>query len=162
MIIQVIGCSHHQSSVAIREQLAFTEQQIPPFLDSYHARFPDSEAVLLSTCNRTEFYSAAQKVDSLPDQNQLVEFLATERGLTFDEIQADVFAYRDRAAIEHLFTVAASLDTDFLRQNSRYLFIVTVRNQLRKLLVRSYSKSGIFRKSSKRINWLLKPNAQSL
>ena len=111
MILQVIGCSHHQSSVAIREQLAFTEQQIPPFLDRYHARFPESEAVLLSTCNRIEFYSVAQKLDLIPSQNELVEFLATERGLTFDEIQADVFAYRDRKAVEHLFTVAASLDS---------------------------------------------------
>ena len=61
MNLLVVGCSHHQSSVGIREQLAFTEQQVGPFLDLYYDRFPESEAVLLSTCNRTEFYAAAAK-----------------------------------------------------------------------------------------------------
>ena len=49
MNVQVIGCSHHQSNVAIREQLAFTEQQVRPFLKLFYDRFPQSEAVLLST-----------------------------------------------------------------------------------------------------------------
>lgn len=111
MNLQVIGCSHHRSSVAIREQLAFTEQQIKPFLDSYYVRFPDSEAVLLSTCNRTELYTAASKIESMPSHSEMLDFLASERGLKSSEIQLDMFVHRGRKAIEHLFSVAASLDS---------------------------------------------------
>ncbi len=111
MNLQVIGCSHRQSSVAIREQLSFSEQQIKPFLDLYYDRFPDSEAVLLSTCNRTEFYSAAASFEAIPSQAEMVELLAFNRGLTSSQINPDIFVHRDRNAIEHLFTVASSLDS---------------------------------------------------
>ena len=111
MNVQVIGCSHHQSNVAIREQLAFTEQQVRPFLKLFYDRFPQSEAVLLSTCNRTEFYAAAQKPDLIPSQQEMIEFLASERGLSISDVNADLFAHSDRDAIEHLFSVAASLDS---------------------------------------------------
>ncbi len=111
MILQVVGCNHHQSSVAIREQLAFTEQQIAPFLDRFYDQFPKSEAVLLSTCNRTEFYAAAKKPELIPSQDEMIEFLAVERGLTFAEVNGDLFTHQNRQAVEHLFTVAASLDS---------------------------------------------------
>ena len=111
MNLLVVGCSHHQSSVGIREQLAFTEQQVGPFLDLYYDRFPESEAVLLSTCNRTEFYAAAAKPDLVPSQQEMIEFLATHRGLQSSQIDSDLFVHSDRRAIEHLFAVAASLDS---------------------------------------------------
>ena len=111
MNLQVIGCSHHQSNVALREQLAFTEQQVPSFLKLFYDRFPQSEAVLLSTCNRTEFYAVAQKPDLIPSQNEMIEFLAKQRGLSISDVDNDMFAHSDREAIEHLFSVAASLDS---------------------------------------------------
>lgn len=111
MNLQVIGCSHHQSNVAIREQLAFTEQQIGPFLELFYDRFPESEAVLLSTCNRTEFYAAAKQPDLIPSQQEMIEFLVSQRGLSISDVNADLFAHSDRNAIEHLFSVAASLDS---------------------------------------------------
>lgn len=111
MNLQVIGCSHHQSNVAIREQLAFTEKQVGSFLKLFYDRFPQSEAVLLSTCNRTEFYAAAQKPDLIPSQQEMMEFLASQRGLSISDVDDDLFAHSDRDAIEHLFSVAASLDS---------------------------------------------------
>ena len=60
MNLQLIGCSHHQASVSVRERLAFSPSQVEDFLDLFYSRFQESEAVLLSTCNRTEFYAAAQ------------------------------------------------------------------------------------------------------
>lgn len=111
MNLRVVGCSHHRSSVAIREKLAFSEPQIKPFLDSFYHQFPDSEAVLLSTCNRTEFYAASKQADSIPSHQELIGFLADQRGLTPEQVDADLFSHRDREAIEHLFTVSASLDS---------------------------------------------------
>ena len=111
MNLQVIGCSHHQSSVSIRERLAFTEQQIGPFLDLFYDQFPESEAVLLSTCNRTEFYAAAKHAKLIPSQQEMIEFLAGQRGLTGSEIHSDLYVHTNQQAITHLFTVAASLDS---------------------------------------------------
>lgn len=111
MNLQVIGCSHHQSSVATREQLAFTEQQIKPFLDNYYSKFPNSEVVLLSTCNRTEFYTAANKPNSVPGKSELIEFIAEQRGIAATDINSEIFIHQDRQAVEHLFSVASSLDS---------------------------------------------------
>ncbi len=111
MNLQIIGCSHHDSNVSIREQLVFTEKQVGPFLDGFYQRFPKSEAVLLSTCNRTEFYAASKVPDQLPSQHDMVSFLAEHRGLTPTDIETSLFSHRDRQAIRHLFTVAASLDS---------------------------------------------------
>lgn len=111
MNLQVIGCSHHQSNVAVRERLAFTEQQIRPFLDLFYDQFPNSEAVLLSTCNRTEFYAAAQNSKLIPSQQEMIEFLAAQRGLAITDINNDLFVHSDRDAVRHLFNVAASLDS---------------------------------------------------
>ena len=87
MNLQIIGCSHHQSNVSIREQLAFTEAQIKPFLDKFYRQFPNSEAVLLSTCNRTEFFAAGASNETLPSQQEMVNFLAGERGVSGAEIE---------------------------------------------------------------------------
>lgn len=111
MNLQLIGCSHHQASVSVRERLAFSPSQVEDFLDLFYSRFPESEAVLLSTCNRTEFYAAAQNSELIPTQDEMISFLATQRGLKKSDIDNDVFALSNRQAIKHLFTVAASLDS---------------------------------------------------
>ena len=111
MNLQLIGCSHHNSSVAVRERLAFTEDQVRGFLNEFYAAFPQSEAVLLSTCNRTELYTASPTAELLPTAEETVQFLAEQRGLQTDDIQSDLFHYVDQTAIYHLFSVAASLDS---------------------------------------------------
>ncbi|MEM9941293.1 MAG: glutamyl-tRNA reductase [Planctomycetota bacterium] len=111
MNLLVVGCSHHQASVSMREQLAFSHSQIGPFLDLFYDRYPDSEAVLLSTCNRTEFYAAASKPELIPSRSEMVELLANQSGLLQSELDAGIFSFTDRGAVKHLFSVAASLDS---------------------------------------------------
>ncbi|MDA8563130.1 glutamyl-tRNA reductase [Mariniblastus sp.] len=111
MNLQIIGCSHHQSNVSIRERLAFTEAQIKPFLEKFYRQFPNSEAVLLSTCNRTEFFAAGQSNESVPSQREMVNFLASERGISGSDIESGLYQLNDREAVRHLFSVAASLDS---------------------------------------------------
>ena len=60
MKLQVVGCNHHGSSVDVRQRLAFNAEQARDALERWHAVFPDTEAVLLSTCNRVEVYAAAE------------------------------------------------------------------------------------------------------
>ena len=58
MNLRLVGCSHHSSSVEVRERLAFTPDQAVDALRRLQDRFPNIEAVLLSTCNRVELYLA--------------------------------------------------------------------------------------------------------
>ena len=112
MNLQVVGCSHHNSSVELRERLAFRSQQIPLVAGATDATdFPRSEVVLLSTCNRTELYTAGQKPDESPSHQQVVTFLADFHGLDAADIFDDLIERKGEDAVRHLFTVAASLDS---------------------------------------------------
>lgn len=111
MNLQIIGCSHHRSNVTTRELLAFNPEQIGPFYKRFYSRFPDSEAVLLSTCNRTELYVAGAQPESAPSTDQIIGFLAEDKGVEDQSIRTELFAHRNKQAINHLFKVAASLDS---------------------------------------------------
>ena len=111
MELSLVGCNHHNTTVDVREQLAFNGDQITDALHQLRDRFPKSEAVLLSTCNRVELYTACADPGSAPKAPQLVEFLADYHGLVADELQDQVMALSHEQAIQHLFTVAASMDS---------------------------------------------------
>jgi len=111
MKLQMVGCTHHNSSVEIREQLAFSTDQARDALVRLRSRFPDTEAVLLSTCNRVELYTAAEDDNGCPTHHDLVEFFADFHGLNAPDIFDDLFERTGEDAIRHLFMVAASLDS---------------------------------------------------
>jgi glutamyl-tRNA reductase len=117
MKLQVVGCSHRYSSLATRERLAFSPAQASEALDDLHDRFPDSEAVLLSTCNRVEVYTAAEDPARGPTQEQVVEFLAGFHGLHVGDVFDDLFERSGEDAVRHLFEVAASLDSMVLGES---------------------------------------------
>jgi glutamyl-tRNA reductase len=107
----MIGCSHHHSSVAVRERLAFGPTQVGQALDTLRARFPRTEAVLLSTCNRVEIYTAAEDPEASPSHEQVAQFMADFHGLAIYDIFDDLFERTGEDAVRHLFMVAASLDS---------------------------------------------------
>jgi glutamyl-tRNA reductase len=111
MKVQMIGCSHHHSSVAVRERLAFAPTQVGKALDNLRERFPQAEAVLLSTCNRVEIYTAAEDPEASPSHEQVAQFMADFHGLPIYEIFDDLFERTGEDAVRHLFMVAASLDS---------------------------------------------------
>ncbi|MEL6109778.1 MAG: glutamyl-tRNA reductase [Planctomycetota bacterium] len=109
MRLQMIGCSHHDAAVEFREKIAFSADQIGDALNAFRQRFPKGELVVLSTCNRTELY-ATEDEESL-DRDAVVSFLADQHQVGVDTV-VDQMIYRSGAdAIEHLFTVASSLDS---------------------------------------------------
>ena len=110
MKLQMFGCSHHNSSVQVRERLAFNPSQAGEALEQFRARFPASEAVLLSTCNRVEVYTASDSATA-PSHDEVVGFLAAFHGLDRFSIFDDLFEQSGEGAVRHLFTVAASLDS---------------------------------------------------
>lgn len=113
----MIGCSHQTAAVDFRERLSFTADQAKGAMQAFQDQFPESELVLLSTCNRVELYTAAgesaagRDLDGGPDRGEVIEFLARHRELSVD-LLVDTMIYRSGTeAVSHLFAVAASLDS---------------------------------------------------
>lgn len=111
MKLQIVGCSHHTASLEVRERLAFPPEQVAPALASWRDRFPRSEAVLLSTCNRVEMFIADEDPQGAPSHHDVVDFIAGFHGLEPVEIFDHLYKRTGEDAIRHLFSVAASLDS---------------------------------------------------
>ncbi len=105
-----VGCNHRNTSIDVRELLSFGEAEICSALKSWRSEFPGVEAVILSTCNRTEFYVASDEGEA-PDTEQIIEFIARSRGVDKDFAARNLSTFEDEEAIRHLLSVAASLDS---------------------------------------------------
>ena len=110
MNVQVVGCSYHGTSLGVRERLAFSPEQARRALVEFCRRFAQTEAVLLSTCNRVEWYTAAEDSDG-PTPQEVTEFLAGFHGMQAVEIGPHLYDRSGDAAVRHLFSVASSLDS---------------------------------------------------
>ena len=110
MKVQVVGCSHHGTSISVRERLAFSPEQACAALDHWRREFPKVEAVLLSTCNRVEVYAATEDA-AAPARAQVAQFLARFHDLDPADFSEHLYQYTGQQAVRHLFTVACSLDS---------------------------------------------------
>ncbi|MFM7206830.1 MAG: glutamyl-tRNA reductase [Planctomycetaceae bacterium] len=111
MTLALVGGSHRTVPLALRERLAFSAEQAAEALARFRDRFPGREAVLLSTCNRVEFYAAGEHGVGVPDVEQLVSFLAECRGIDAGTLDPVLDRERNEAVVRHLFGVAAGLDS---------------------------------------------------
>ena len=111
MNMLVVGCSHHVADAAIRERVAFAPDQVSVFLDTYYQKYPNTEAVLLSTCNRTEVYVMSDQTDSVPSRRDLVELLSSRPGIATEDLDNALYDHRGSEAVSHLFSVSSSLDS---------------------------------------------------
>lgn len=105
MALLALGINHNTASVALREQLAFSPEQIESALLSA-METGLSEIAILSTCNRTEIYAQSQD-----ECNQLLTWLSNYRNLSFDELNASHYVKTSESAISHMMRVASGLDS---------------------------------------------------
>lgn len=110
MNLRAVGCNFRTAGVELREKLAFDAGLQEQALNELSARF-GCEVVLISTCNRVEFYVAREPGERPFDAGLAAEFLAESRGLSPDAIEPHLYAHADADAVRHLFRVAASLDS---------------------------------------------------
>lgn len=118
MNVQVVSCNHHTADLTIREQLAFSSEEV--LLRAYaalRARFPASEHVLVSTCNRIELYTAQEESTSAPTQLDVAKFLSEFHGVPLDAFFNDLLERTGADAVRHLFEVAASIDSMVLGES---------------------------------------------
>ena len=108
MRFSITGLNHRSAPVEVRERLAFDERAIPDALKVLKGKPGIVEGMILSTCNRVEIaVSAEERAGS----NTIDEFLAETRKVERDWVRPYLYTYEDRDAIQHLFRVAASLDS---------------------------------------------------
>ncbi len=105
----VVGLSWRTAPVAVREQLAFTEDEIAGVLQQLTSALPVAEALLISTCNRVEVYGVA-KAGTDPT-GDVRAFLVDQRKVRPADVADALYERRGPAAIRHVFRVASALDS---------------------------------------------------
>lgn len=110
MQILLIGINHKTAPVSVRERLACDRALTTELLGRLGGAYPDSEFVLLSTCNRVECYATVDKAAG-PKPAELAKMLADLRSVEFDAIEPHLYIKVNEDAAAHLFTVAASMDS---------------------------------------------------
>ncbi len=104
----VVGTNHRTSSLMLRDRLFVEDSGVPAFLGRVRERGID-QAMVLSTCDRVEVQAVhARPTDAARD---IAQVMAEHAGIPRDELDGQLYVLSDAAAVRHIFTVAASLDS---------------------------------------------------
>jgi glutamyl-tRNA reductase len=114
--IMCVGVSHKTAPLALRERLAMDGARSGEALADLSARWPDGRFAVLSTCNRTEVYCSAERTPrgltgAGPTAAGLRRWLAGWRRVEASSLGRAAYSLRGRRAAEHLFRVAAGLES---------------------------------------------------
>lgn len=104
-----MGLSHHSAPVSLLEAVAVSESERDGLTEELIAGENVDEAMIVTTCNRVEVYSA---VDAFhPALDDVVTLLSRHSGLGADELSRHLYVRYSESAAEHLFSVASGLDS---------------------------------------------------
>lgn len=109
MNLLAVGLSHHSAPVRTLEQVSIGAEDVPKLLDELLHQEHLCEALLVSTCNRVEVYAVAETFHGGLDD--VTSVLARHAGTEVNELADHLYVYYAGAAVEHLFSVAAGLDS---------------------------------------------------
>jgi glutamyl-tRNA reductase len=104
-----LGISHKTAPVALRERLAFTEQEASEFARAATANDEVREAVVISTCNRTEVYLVVG--DPVQAEGDVLGLLARRAGIRPTELAQEIYSPRNCDAARQLYRVTAGLES---------------------------------------------------
>lgn len=110
MNLTAVSASHKTADVSFREKLAFTKKKQCEILSNIMENKYAVGCVLISTCNRTEFY-----FDDCTDG--FFEYLSRVTGIENDELRAHMRLYKNADAVNHLFELTAGLDSMVLGED---------------------------------------------
>ncbi len=105
MPLHVLGINHHSAPLEVREKLAFPAEHQAEALARLAGQPGVREAVLVSTCNRTEVYCQAEEAATVR------AWLVGEAAKAGLELDAFLYAHSDDSAVRHAFRVASGLDS---------------------------------------------------
>ena len=108
MPILVVGVNHHTAPIDIREKVAFSPDEIGQALQALGILA--AERVIVSTCNRTEFYIAHNNsIEQL--QPLLVDWLAQSRQVESSKLSSYLYTHYNENAVKHILRVVSGLDS---------------------------------------------------
>ena len=108
MAVWALGLNHNTAPLDIRGKFAFAMEQMDATLAELRRCVPgSSEATILSTCNRTEVYCAADEVAA----QQTLDWLARSGGVTAQDLMAHTYTLSQGQVARHAFRVASGLDS---------------------------------------------------
>lgn len=107
MPLVALGLNHLTAPVALREQVAFDFEDTAPALLDLAAQTGVREALILSTCNRTELYcNVGEGAEDAP-----LDWLHRHHRLTSGKLDEFLYRHDEHAAVRHMFRVATGLDS---------------------------------------------------
>ncbi len=112
MSIVVIGVNHRTGPLSLLERVAIADDALPKLVHGLVSRPNVREAVIVSTCNRTEVYAVAEKFHGA--YADIRDFFCELGGLHPDDLHPHLYSQHDDAAVSHLFEVASGLDSAVL------------------------------------------------
>ena len=123
MALVLVGINHNTANIALREKVAFPPEVVADALRRLHALYSVGDAVIVSTCNRTEIYlecnDGAEAASSelaenrlLLDRQQLIiSWLADYHEMSVEELGECSYSFGDEDVLRHLMKVSCGLDS---------------------------------------------------
>jgi glutamyl-tRNA reductase len=121
-----LGLSHTTAPLAVRERLVFSSDKIRSALRSLPHGI--EQAVIVSTCNRTEIYAAT--ADAAAAEKSLEDFLCFQNGLAPEHFAPYCYCKHQADAMHHLFRVVCGIDSMVLGEDQ-------IKSQVRRALAQS-------------------------
>ena len=112
MAVWALGLNHTTAPLDLRGRFAFALDQLPPTLQQLRGNLSshtvrEPEAAILSTCNRTEIYCAAEQLVV----DETLNWLAQTGGVSAHELRAHTYLLEEGHVARHAFRVASGLDS---------------------------------------------------
>lgn len=107
MTLLAFGINHKTAPVEIREKVAFAQENVAQALSELTSFAPVTEAVILSTCNRTEVYCGLD----YPANDAVRDWFGRYHHLPMEAFSPYSYAYLDDQAVQHILRVASGLDS---------------------------------------------------
>ncbi|MGD9763503.1 MAG: glutamyl-tRNA reductase [Candidatus Binatia bacterium] len=106
--VLIVGLSHHTASLAVRESVAFADEQLDDVNRQLRELEGVDEAAVVCTCNRVEVLSSTRDGEHVA--GRIADFLSRPNGHP-GVLAPHLYNYAGRDAVRHLFRVASSLDS---------------------------------------------------
>lgn len=107
--VLLVGLSFRSAPVSVLEQVSMVDTDLPKLEHALLDHDSLSEALVLSTCNRMEFYTVANAFH--PGLDHIVDTIATYSGLADGDLEPHLYVHYSDAAVEHMLNVASGLDS---------------------------------------------------
>ena len=111
MAVWALGINHTTAPLDLRGRFAFAIDQMVPTLASLRNALSSPEAAIISTCNRTEIYCAADHPSGTQAMSHTLDWLAQSGGVAPALLRSHAYTLQEGGVARHAFRVASGLDS---------------------------------------------------